>query len=201
MPAPASDSHRLRALQAGDRTAFDWLFQTYSERVWRYVARMLGGRSDDVADVVQETFVHVARSIRQFDPQRGSLWGWICGVAQNRVRVHWRNRKRHGRTEASGGPPAAADSALSGWSRNEATPIETLLASETAAVVREVLAEMPEDYAFCLLAKYVDGQSAAQLAADLGESTEAVRSRLARARTSFRESYARRVGDASLTRH
>jgi RNA polymerase sigma-70 factor (ECF subfamily) len=173
-------------LQAGDRAAFDWLFQAYSERVWRYVARLLGGRSEDVADIVQETFLHVARSIGQFDPQRGSLWGWMCGVAQNRVRVHWRQRQRLRRGTSPGGPPAGE--LLDG----RPSPIDALQAIETAAVVRDVLAELPDDYTICLLAKYVDGQSAAQLAADLGESLEAVRSRLARARQSFREVYARR---------
>ena len=192
MPAPAHEADRLRALKAGDRAAFDWLFQTYSERVWRYVARLLGGRPEDVADVVQETFVHVARSIRQFDPQRGSLWGWMCGVAQNRVRVHWRKRQRQSRVTAPAAPQAK-ETSTGEWIDGGPSPIDSLLTNETAAVVRDVLSELPDDYAICLLAKYADGQSAAQVAADLGESTEAVRSRLARARESFREAYARRM--------
>jgi RNA polymerase sigma-70 factor (ECF subfamily) len=192
LPAPAHEADRLRALKAGDRAAFDWLFQTYSERVWRYVARLLGGRTEDVADVVQETFMHVGRSIRQFDPQRGSLWGWMCGVAQNRVRVHWRSRQRQDRKILPGAPPSGTSS-TGEWIDAEPSPIEALLASETAAVVRDALSDLPDEYTMCLLAKYVDGQSAAQLAADLGESIEAVRSRLARARQSFREAYARRI--------
>lgn len=197
MPPPPHEADRLRALQAGDRAAFDWLFRTYSERVWRYVARLLGGRPDDVADVVQETFMHVARSVAQFDPQRGTLWGWMCGVAQNRVRVHWRTQQRQSRAVIRAG--ARLDEASpADWNEPHAPPIEALLRTESAAAVREVLAALPDDYTICLVAKYVDGQSAAQLATDLGVSMEAVRSRLARARQSFREAYAKRAGDASL---
>jgi RNA polymerase sigma factor (sigma-70 family) len=85
------------------------------------------------------------------------------------------------------------ETAAGGWIDTGSSPIDALLSGETAAVVRDVLSELPDDYAICLLAKYVDGQSAAELAADLGESVEAVRSRLARARQSFREGYTRRI--------
>lgn len=195
MPSPP-DADRLRALRAGDRAAFDWLFQNYSERVWPYVARLVGGRPQDVADVVQETFLHVARSIGQFDPQRGSLWGWMCGIAQNRVRVHWRSRQRQAAL-LTRAPLAAGggDSAL--WLSDDAAPDELLAAEETASLVREVLAGLPDDYTVCLMAKYVDQLSASDIAGDLGESTEAVRSRLSRAREAFRSEFRRRAGSES----
>lgn len=187
------DSERLRALRAGDRAAFDWLFHAYSERVWRYVARLVGGRPQDVADVVQETFLHVARSIGQFDPQRGSLWGWMCGIAQNRVRVHWRSRLRQTRL-LERAPLATAAGAAAAWLSDDPAPDELLAAEETASLVREVLAGLPDDYTVCLMAKYVDQLSASDIAGDLGESTEAVRSRLSRAREAFRSEFRRRAG-------
>ncbi len=191
MPS-STDADRLRALRAGDRAAFDWLFQTYSERVWRYVARLIGGRSQDVADVVQETFLHVARSIGQFDPQRGSLWGWMCGIAQNRVRVHWRSRQRQSRVLER---VTLSTGASAPWMSGDPSPDELLATEETASLVRDVLAGIPDDYTVCLMAKYVDQLSAAEIADDLGESMEAVRSRLSRAREAFRAEFRRRAGE------
>jgi RNA polymerase sigma-70 factor (ECF subfamily) len=120
----------------------------------------------------------------------------MCGVAQNRVRVHWRKRLRQSRV-TSPGVARSGEGWPAEWVDGQASPIEALLATETAEVVRDVLSELPDDYAICLLAKYVDGQSAAQLATELGESTEAVRSRLARARQSFRDAFSRRMPASS----
>jgi DNA-directed RNA polymerase specialized sigma24 family protein len=61
-----------------------------------------------------------------------------------------------------------------------------------------VLAELSSGYAECLIARYVDGQSAGEIAAEQGESLDAVRSRLSRARSEFRESFARKTREGSV---
>jgi len=44
----------IRGLQTGCRDAWARLYDGYSVDVWRYVARLLGGDTANVADVVQE---------------------------------------------------------------------------------------------------------------------------------------------------
>jgi RNA polymerase sigma-70 factor (ECF subfamily) len=192
LPAPTPDADLLRGLRSGDRAAFDLLFATYSERVWRYVARLIGPGRDCVADVVQETFLQIARSIDQFDPDRGALWSWICGTAHNRAMVWWRTQRRHHVGMSDERIQAERNGRLGRWFE-EGPPADELIADrETAAEVRQLLAELPEDYARCLIAKYMDGRSSAEIAAGSGDSVEAVRSRLTRAREAFREIFARR---------
>jgi RNA polymerase sigma-70 factor (ECF subfamily) len=192
LPAPTTDADLLRGLRSGDRAAFDSLFATYSERVWRYVARLIGPRRECVADVVQETFLQIARSIDQFDPERGALWNWISGVAHHRAMVWHRSERRHDAGLSDDRIQAERNGRLGRWFE-EGHPADDLLADrETAAEVRQVLAELPEDYARCLIAKYMEDQSSAEIAADNGDSVEAVRSRLTRARDAFREIFTRR---------
>ena len=74
-----------------------------------------------------------------------------------------------------------------------ANPLEAAALSEQASVVREVLLDLPDEYALLLSAKYFDDISVEQLAADTRSSEVAVRSKLARARQAFRGVFERRV--------
>src|SRR5205085_3867747 len=128
------------------------LYDRHSEAVWRYVARLLGPNAAAVADVTQETFLAAARSARGFDPERGSLGGWLTGIAHHRVTLHWRQvgRVERLRKLAESGAMeirdwlAGRESAGDDWSRRE-----------LADLVRGVLAEMSADYAGILAAKYL----------------------------------------------
>ena len=59
-------------------------------------ARQMGTGAADVADVVQETFLAAARCARQYDPARGLLWMWLCGIARRHVALHYRRQQRDG---------------------------------------------------------------------------------------------------------
>lgn len=69
-------------LQIGDRQAWLKLYEAYAESIWNNVARLMGFDSPAVADVVQETFLVAARSAKNFDHNRGSLWAWLWGIAR-----------------------------------------------------------------------------------------------------------------------
>ena len=84
----------VRGLRNGDRDAWTALYDGYSEDVWRYVARLLGADATAVADVVQEVFLAAARSARGFNPERGTLWNWLSGIAHHQVATYWRQGAR-----------------------------------------------------------------------------------------------------------
>jgi RNA polymerase sigma factor (sigma-70 family) len=80
----------------------------YSPLVYRF-ARRRGLQPTDAADVTQDVFMAVARSIRQFqyDRQKGSFRGWLMTVARSKILdfVNHRNSRRatdegHGGTAA-----------------------------------------------------------------------------------------------------
>src|SRR3954467_9447204 len=92
-----------RGLREGRPGAWRGLYDAFAERVWRGVARLLGPSSADVADVVQETMLAAARSARNYDESRGTLWNWLWGIARVQVALHYRKQQRRDRLAASAG--------------------------------------------------------------------------------------------------
>ncbi|HKD38079.1 MAG TPA: sigma-70 family RNA polymerase sigma factor [Pirellulales bacterium] len=177
-------------LREGSREAWAWLYDAYSTDVWRYVARLLGPDSAAVADAVQETFLEAARSARRFDPSRGSLWGWLTGIAHHRVAAYWRQAQRAAALKRLAESEGAA---IQRWLNADAagTADRAALQLEVNELVRAVLAELPADYAALLAGKYIDERSLEQLTRQFGGSVEAVKSKLARARREFRAKFER----------
>lgn len=176
----------IRGLRDGSRGAWTALYQGYSADIWRHVARLLGRDVAAVSDVVQDVFLAAARSARQFDPERGTLWNWLTGIAHHQVAAYWRQTSRLSRLRK-----------LIEEGTIEITPLldstrqldGTTDAVDVADLVRAVLARLPADYAALLSAKYIDDQNLAELAKQFGGeagSVEAIKSKLARARREFR---------------
>ena len=141
-------------LREGKADAWQALYDAYAERVWRGVARLLGPKSTDVADVVQDTMMAAARSVATFDPTRGSLWPWLWGIAHNHVALHLRKQeRRHRLTNAL----AASNGELLHWLEGkEPSPPAALATAELATLVRAALTELPADYEMLLTARYLD---------------------------------------------
>ncbi len=177
-------------LQHGNREAWAALYDGYSADVWRYVARLVGPEVTDVADVVQETFLAAARSARQFDAGRGSLWSWLTGIAHHNVSLYWTQINKAARLQKLAETHAGE---LHRWLDGfESEPLPWKQ-SELAELVRGVLAELPSDYAALLTAKYLDELSLDDLSRQWGQTVEALKSKLARARREFRKKAVRTI--------
>ena len=178
----------IRGLQQGCRDAWARLYNSYSSEIWRYVARLVGPDATGIADIVQETFLEAARSARRFDANRGTLWAWLSGIAHHRVASYWRCVTRHQRVRKLAKAGAAEVCHL----LDEGRPGDEVgEQQERADFVRNVLAELPAEYAALLTAKYLDERSLADLSQDWASSVEAVKSKLARARRQFRAAFER----------
>jgi len=186
----AHDRRLARGLQAGEAAAWSALYEAHFDRVWRVAARLIGPDAAAVADVVQETFLAAARSARQYDPQRGSLWLWLAGIARNHVGDYFRARRRDDRVKQGGDLRAGvADQWTDRLTGNSVNPPEAYGAAEAAGLVRAALVRLPDEYQAVLTARYCEGTSVEDIARDEGCSVEALRSRLARARRAFRAAF------------
>ena len=102
--------------QAGDEAAFQELFVQHRELVARVVHRVMGP-SPELEDVVQDVFVHVYRSLKNF---RGDskFTTWLYRLTANVTKMHLRRKRSRprivdvpvpeGRSEAPGEQPDAA---------------------------------------------------------------------------------------------
>jgi RNA polymerase sigma-70 factor (ECF subfamily) len=173
-PAPA-DSPDERAwvdgLIQGQTTAFDQVFAAYRARVFGYLARMTG-RRDLAEDLTQEVFLRLARSARGLRPDT-RLRGWLFTVAHNVLVSH----ARAARVTAALASELAERPARSGQ-----TPFEAVADSATQLRIERALDQLPAPYREVILLVGIEGVAAADVAAALGLSPEAVRQRLSRAR-------------------
>jgi RNA polymerase sigma-70 factor (ECF subfamily) len=177
-------------LKQGDRQAWLRLYETYAEPVWRNISRLVGNDSATVSDLVQETFLAAARSARNFRPDRGTLWVWLWTIARRQVALYYRKQKPQIVLSTLGQWWTSLDGEKFDWIDAKADmPPDILESQELAVLVRLALSELPGDYQTLLLAKYIDNQSAEQIAGQMDCSEVAVRSKLARARKAFRKAF------------
>lgn len=177
-------------LRQGRADAWRAFHDAFAEPLWRRIARLMGGQTADVADVVQETFLAAARSARQYDSARGSLWWWLCGIARHHIAIHYRRKGRDDRCGAT--TSVDAGDHWESWLRGrEMEPSEAVMACELAGLVRSALLTLPADYDALLTARYLEGMPVEEMARSQRAGIAAVRSKLARARRAFRAAFAR----------
>jgi len=180
-------------LTQGNTAAWHALYDAYARQVWECIARLMGPAQSDVPDVVQETFLAAARSARGYDPERGSLWGWLSGIARRHAALYFRNRQRQERVRIEANRAAGRRHVLRWLENREPAPGAALDSAELAGLVRAALTELPVDYETLLAAKYFEGASIEQIAGAENSTATAIRSKLARARQAFREAFVRNV--------
>jgi len=186
-----------KGLQEGSRQAWLRLYEAYAEPVWKNIARLMGGDSSAVADVVQETFLAAARSARNFDPDRGSLWAWLWTIASRQVALYYRKQKSNPVLTQAQNWWTALDGEKLDWidAKTDAPP-DILQSRQLATLTRCALSELPGEYQTLLLAKYVDSQPVDIIAEQMSCSPMAVRSKLARARKAFQKAFKKIINSA-----
>jgi RNA polymerase sigma factor (sigma-70 family) len=95
--------------KAGDIEAIEGLYRAFETPVYN-LARRICRAPEDAEDVVQETFLEVVKSIRDYRGE-GHLWGWIRQIAASKALMRLRRDKLRATDElideAAGAPPAS----------------------------------------------------------------------------------------------
>jgi RNA polymerase sigma-70 factor, ECF subfamily len=97
---PLSDEALARGCAGGDPAAIAALFDRFRRPVARYIYRMIGG-GPDVDDLVQATFLEIARGQSRYDGERAVVLTWLFAIATNVVRHYRRSVGRRGRLLAA----------------------------------------------------------------------------------------------------
>ncbi|HSZ13309.1 MAG TPA: sigma-70 family RNA polymerase sigma factor [Solirubrobacteraceae bacterium] len=90
------DAALVAAIGQGDAAAFDQLYARYLPLVVRWSMHATGNR-EVAADLTAEVFAASLTAARRFRPERGSVAGWLLGIARNKLR----ESRRRGRVESS----------------------------------------------------------------------------------------------------
>ena len=77
---------------AGDRDAFDRIYERYLPRVWSFVHKRLGNRAD-TEETVQEVFFHVFSCLASYR-EESHFSAWVLGIARRTIAGRFK-KKRH----------------------------------------------------------------------------------------------------------
>jgi len=91
--AHCSEEQLVEACGRGDGDALGELFDRHHQAVYRFLSRLAGPDRSDLDDLVQETFVRVARGANRFE-RRAAARSWIFAIAGHAAVDHIRTEAR-----------------------------------------------------------------------------------------------------------
>jgi RNA polymerase sigma-70 factor (ECF subfamily) len=167
------DERLIARASAGDSDAFRQIYERHRADVARLVYRMLGGRSD-FEDVVQEVFVQVYRSLKDFRGQ-SKLSTWMHRVTVNVVLMH--------RRAARSRPVFAEEPPTDGMLRSESTaPDDDAERRERMRAFGRLLDRLAEKKRIVFVLHELEGIAPSEIADIVGAPVLTVRTRLFYAR-------------------
>jgi RNA polymerase sigma-70 factor (ECF subfamily) len=83
--AVGNDQELLRQLARGNRAAFQACYERYQGPIFRFAWHMSGNQTI-AEEVTQEVFLRLIHKPKTFDPAKGTLAGYLFGIARNVVR-------------------------------------------------------------------------------------------------------------------
>ena len=162
-------------IRAGDEVAFREFHRLYFHRLYQFLLVVARGQEHEAREALQETLLRVVRHARKFDSEE-AFWCWLKVVARNAARDGGRKQHRY----------FGLLQKFAEHLRNSAEPVasnDPLLGD----LLEESLEELPPQDRRIVEAKYLEGATVRELAADTGLTEKAVESRLLRLRQRIRE--------------
>ena len=156
--------------------SWDEVVRTHSARVYRLAYR-LTGNPHDAADLTQDVFVRVFRSLSTYSP--GTFEGWLHRITTNLFLDQVR-RKQRIRFDALG------DDAGDRLATREPGPAQVYDDSHFDDDVQRALDQLPPDFRAAVVLCDIEGLSYEEIAATLDIKLGTVRSRIHRGRAQLR---------------
>ena len=178
----------IRDGKEGDANALSTLFARYQERVLRIVRLRLSAPLRDrlrlqSMDILQETFLHAIRKLKDFEPTtEASFLHWLSRIVENVIRDqidYSRAGKRDSAAERSLDQSIALQSGhahLRDLIPDEGTsPTQAVVRKGIRSIVDNLLLELEEPERELIIQRKLEGLTFGEMAAELGKSEDAVR--------------------------
>jgi len=186
--APIDEVATLLLLVSGGCVkSFEVIYQRMSPRLFAVILRVNSDRAE-AEEVLQETFVKVWHSCKQFDPSRGQASHWLTGIARNGA-IDSLKRKR-ARPALKVHTDGEADNPMDDFPSQAAGPFETLAQQQYAAAVRQCLQNLPAEQRQCLTLAFYEGLTHEEVALQMDRPLGTVKSWVRRSLMSLKESLA-----------
>ncbi|GLS92653.1 RNA polymerase sigma factor RpoE [Psychromonas marina] len=173
------DFQLIQRIQNGEQQAFTLLVRKYQNRVANILTRYVRN-SGDIADVTQEVFIKVHKSLPSF---RGdsAFYTWLYRITVNTAKNYLTSQSR--RPPASDIDAVEADSYDGSEALKEADSPESILRSEEIKqVIMNTIDQLPAELKAAITLRELEGMSYDEIAKIEDCPIGTVRSRIFRAR-------------------
>lgn len=183
------DAALVAELKAGSEDAFALLIAQYHQPLYSLIARSINDPAD-AADITQDVFLKVFRSIRSFHGD-SSLRTWLYRIALHEASNQRRWWSRHKKQEMTIDTPAFSDdedapSLASLLADRGRSPYDHAVQAELRARVEDALRQIPESYRTVVVLREIEGFAYEEIAEILQSNLGTVKSRLTRGRNALR---------------
>ena len=178
----------IRAARGGSREALGALLQRHRDYLLTVAREEVHGdycAKGGASDLVQETFVDAQRDFPRFRGDSGDdLLRWLRGILKNNLVDFVRRYRTPARAIGLERPLSLVDElgeADDGMPAERRSPQELLIAEEQRRRLRAAIETLPLDYRRVIQLRHIAHASWAEVAEQLGRSTDAVQKLWARA--------------------
>ncbi len=175
--AELNGAELVRRAHAGDGLAWEEIVTAFSRRVFNLAYRFTSN-VEAAADLTQEVFIRVYRSLDQYDPKQGDLSNWLMRLARNLIIDDYRHRQRNPQNSMA---DAVDDHqyhlrAVGGGAQKE------MERRELAAQVQEGIDKLPADLKTCVILRDIEELTYQEIVDVLQIPEGTVKSRINRGR-------------------
>jgi RNA polymerase sigma-70 factor (ECF subfamily) len=196
------DAALIADLKAGSEEAFAVLIAQYHQPLYSLIARSLNDPAD-AADITQEVFIKVFRSIGGFHGE-ASLRTWLYRIALHEASNQRRWWSRHKRQEITIDSPAESDSdddsglCLGATLADQrSSPYDHAAQAQTRERVESALRQLPEAFRTVVILREIEGFAYEEISEILNVNLGTVKSRLTRGRSALRALLVNKSGIAA----
>ena len=168
-----SDAQLVMLALDGDSVAFETLFKRYREEIYALCISRTMGNTEDVSDLVQETFVKVYLNLAKYDP-RYTFGQWIYTIARNTF-IDYVRRRRDNLSIDSITSPSVAPTA-------DEEPDSRIINEQHSVQIARCMDSLPEKYRQMAELRFVREMSYEEIAAQVGLPIGTVKTQIHRAR-------------------
>lgn len=175
----------VRRCVSGDAVAWQEIVQQYHRRIYNICYRF-SGSADDAADLTQEVFIKIYRTLSTFDTTRASFMTWLTTVTRNLLVDHFRKGKYERITDSLEATPGNQEDGLTIGEQLEdrgLSPESRMRGQETQRMVHEALRRLSPELREAVILRDLQDLDYKEIAKVLRVPEGTVKSRINRGRT------------------